>query len=85
MTARKTPDEKAVTDAAADAELDAELAGLEAAAPPAAPGELPPAVFLIHPTRGHVVHVTAERAAADGMLSWAEATPAQIKAAGLAG
>ena len=45
--------------------------------------ELEPSVYLIHPTKGHVVHITVTQAIADGALGWADATLADIRRAGL--
>lgn len=42
-----------------------------------------PAVYLIHPAKGHVVHVTITQAIADGALGWADATLDDIRRAGL--
>lgn len=45
--------------------------------------ELDPAVYLIHPVKGHVVHITVTQAIADGALGWADATLDDIRRAGL--
>jgi len=45
--------------------------------------DLEPAVYLIHPTKGHIVHITVTQAIADGALGWADATLADIRRAGL--
>ena len=45
--------------------------------------ELEPAVYLIHPVKGHVVHVTLTQAIADGALGWADATLDDIRRSGL--
>lgn len=45
--------------------------------------ELEPSVYLIHPVKGHVVHVTLTQAIADGALGWADATLDDIRRAGL--
>lgn len=45
--------------------------------------ELEPSVYLLHPVKGHVVHVTLTQAIADGALGWADATYADIRRAGL--
>lgn len=45
--------------------------------------ELEPAVYLIHPVKGHVVHITVTQAIADGALGWADATLDDIRRAGL--
>lgn len=45
--------------------------------------ELEPAVYLIHPGKGHVVHVTLTQAIADGALGWADATLDDIRRSGL--
>lgn len=44
-----------------------------------------PSVYLIHPVKGHVVHITLTQAVADGALGWADATLDEIRAAGLTG
>ena len=45
--------------------------------------ELEPSVYLIHPVKGHVVHITVTQAIADGALGWAGATIDDIRRAGL--
>ena len=45
--------------------------------------DLEPAVYLIHPVKGHAVHVTLTQAIADGALGWADATLDDIRRAGL--
>ena len=45
--------------------------------------ELEPAVYLLHPAKGHVVHITVTQAIADGALGWADATLDDIRRAGL--
>ena len=45
--------------------------------------DLEPSVYLIHPVKGHVVHITVMQAIADGALGWADATYADIRRAGL--
>lgn len=45
--------------------------------------DLEPVVYLIHPVKGHVVHITVTQAIADGALGWADATLADIRRAGL--
>lgn len=97
MTARKTQADKdaaAAAAAAAEQEIDlagqrvmldalAEtLAGLDAADIGRAIDEAP-SVYLIHPVKGHVVHVTLTQAIADGALGWADATLDDIRRAGL--
>ena len=47
--------------------------------------ELEPSVYLIHPVKGHVVHITVTQAIADGALGWADATLDDIRRAGLTG
>lgn len=42
-----------------------------------------PAVYLIHPVKGHAVHVTLTQAIADSALGWADATLDDIRRAGL--
>ncbi len=46
-------------------------------------GELEQSVYLIHPVKGHVVHVTITEAVLGDMLTWADATLEDIRAAGL--
>lgn len=58
------------------------LAGLDAADIGRAI-DLAPSVYLIHPGKGHVVHVTLTQAIADGALGWADATLDDIRRAGL--
>lgn len=45
--------------------------------------DLEPSVYLLHPVKGHVVHITVTQAIADGALGWADATYADIRRAGL--
>ena len=45
--------------------------------------DLEPSVYLIHPVKGHAVHVTLTQAIADGALGWADATLDDIRRAGL--
>lgn len=45
--------------------------------------DLEPSVYLIHPVKGHVVHITVTQAIADGALGWADATIDDIRRAGL--
>lgn len=45
--------------------------------------DVEPSVYLIHPVKGHVVHITVTQAIADGALGWADATYADIRRAGL--
>lgn len=45
--------------------------------------DLEPVVYLIHPVKGHIVHVTLTQAIADGALGWADATLDDIRRAGL--
>ena len=45
--------------------------------------ELEPSVYLIHPSKGHVVHVTLTQAVAMDALGWADATLDDIRRAGL--
>ena len=85
MTTRKRPTAKPSEQAAAALEAVGLANGTPAGDPPA-DGADPAAVFLIHPAKGHVVHVTAAAALElDPAGTWATATPAQIAAAGLAG
>lgn len=76
-------------------ELAQSLAGLDAAdvgraldeasAQAGARGELEPAVYLLDPADGHVVHVTVSHAVREGMLGWADATLEDLERAGLTG
>lgn len=73
--------------------LASDLAGLDAAdvgraidearAQAGLTTELEPAVYLIHPDKGHVVHVPVTQAIAEGMLGWPDATLDDIRRAGL--
>ena len=45
--------------------------------------DLEPSVYLIHPVKGHAVHITVTQAIADGALGWADATLDDIRRAGL--
>ena len=45
--------------------------------------DLAPSVYLIHPVKGHAVHITVTQAIADGALGWADATLDDIRRAGL--
>lgn len=45
--------------------------------------DLEPVVYLLHPVKGHVVHITVTQAIADGALGWADATLDDIRRAGL--
>lgn len=79
---RRTLDNLAETLATLDA-ADIGRAIDEARAQAGWTSELEPAVYLIHPVKGHIVHVTLTQAIADGALGWADATLADIRRAGL--
>lgn len=79
---RRTLDTLAETLAGLDA-ADIGRAIDEARAQAGWTSELEPSVYLIHPTKGHVVHITVTQAIADGALGWADATLADIRRAGL--
>ena len=75
-------DELARTLAGLDA-ADAGRAIDEARAQAGLRADLEPSVYLIHPVKGHVVHITVTQAIADGALGWADATLDDIRRAGL--
>jgi hypothetical protein len=79
---RRTLDNLAETLATLDA-ADIGRAIDEARAQAGWTSELEPAVYLIHPVKGHIVHVTLTQAIADGALGWADATLDDIRRAGL--
>lgn len=79
---RRTLDTLAETLAGLDA-ADIGRAIDEARAQAGWTSELEPSVYLLHPVKGHVVHITVTQAIADGALGWADATLADIRRAGL--
>jgi len=80
---RRTLDNLAETLDALGERVGAGLAIDEARAQAGWTTDLEPVVYLIHPTKGHVVHITVTQAIADGALGWAAATLDDIRRAGL--